>query len=393
MKQPGKLNIDNRGFSLVEVMLTMLVFFVILFGVYSMVSQFTQVTRTENARERMVQESRFLMGMFADDLKGAGSVITLGAALSASASSGVTAGYSPSFFGIYPLNNTNYPDGIILASGDPETKTNLKTKFIGTDTTLAVDSLNVPGYNATRPNDVRQWAENDKVIVLGSSGYVIGLVSQVNVSAGTLSLRAERVYYSGLLNTTDPISSRKYVDSSTVGNSIEYPVGSPVMRLSSFCIYLFKTKVLPGVNRNIRQLLKIIDTRGIADILSQSDSHPSINVVSENIYDMQISYVAYTNFSTATRTTARDPNHTYYNYGTSNILANLLSDISNRILKEIDVTIVVISDQYGGTRAPGDLKVPRIMDQATYLLPKGKYGYRLMSLSIDPRNFNLYSKK
>jgi hypothetical protein len=82
--------------------------------------------------------------------------------------------------------------------------------------------------------------------------------------------------------------------------------------------------------------------------------------------------------------------NTYYAGGTSSTNNDdLLSDIRSRILKEVEVTFVVLSDEYRGTRGQRSLRVPAIGDRTAYNLPMGKYSYKIFNYWIKPRNFNL----
>jgi len=384
----------EKGFSLIETMITMSLFLVILGGVYALIIQFGDVTRTQNARTKLQQESRFMMSSFADELKDVGSVLSLGAGLTmSSGAAGKMPAVTPTFYGLYPLNNSYGPDGIIIASGDPDAKTNLRAPFSVGSGTLDVESATVPGYDSANPYEIRDWNRGDKVIILGDGTYYIGSVTGTNAAAKTISLRDSAVYYAGLLNSSGSMSGAYYYDSaSKKGNSYLYPKGCPVVRLSNFSIYLFKEIDGPLTNRKIRQMIRVTDTKGEANVLTDG-SQAEMSIISENIWDMQISYIAYPNFSASDRNTAIDPAHHYFASSSSpSTMYNLMNDIQNRILRQIDIGIVAITDEYSGT---GKVihHIPNIGDRSAYDMPEGKYGCKILSVSVQPRNFNIYSSR
>ena len=126
---------SQSGFSLIETLVTMTMFFFILYGVYAMISHYGAVTQTEHSRIRMQQESRYLMASFASEIKEAGALLTLA---DMQTFLGRPQGKLPYFNGIYPLNQTAFPDGIIVATGDPEAVTRLTAPFNGGSSVLSV---------------------------------------------------------------------------------------------------------------------------------------------------------------------------------------------------------------------------------------------------------------
>lgn len=396
---------SEKGFSLLELMITTSIFLVVLLGVYTMVSHFSDTSRTENSRLRMQQETRYLTANFASELKNAGAVLTVtntGSFLSPE---------TPYFNGIYPLDNTGFPDGIIIAVGDPEAVTTLTVphNFSDDGPDLQVKSTSVPAYydepadTTTISMNPKDWAAGDIGIVIGQDGYYVFAVE--SVTATSITTRAEPVYYSGLLNTsTGQSGAHKYIDTeATKGNDVQYPgvaeggePKAPVIRLSSFSIYLFKEIPHPVyyyVNRRmLRQFVRVSDAMGVADVLNNANA--AVDVISENIWDMQITYRAYADFAAADPTTAVDPNHFYFGPGdSSNILDNLLADIRIKLLKQFNIDFVTITDEYGvqGNYKQGTMvhHIPAIGDEAGYDLPPGRYGFKILTLQIEPRNFNI----
>lgn len=391
---------SQGGFSLIETLVTMTMFFFILYGVYAMVSHYGDVTQTEHSRIRMQQESRYLMASFASEIKEAGAVLTL-------ADTPSFLKDKPYFNGIFPLNQTNFPDGIIVATGDPEATTRLAQPFNGGASVLTVKSAEVPGYDPGLPlyqNIVLPWLKGDKGIVIGKDGYLVFSVESVNTSPGEntpdfITTRGTPVYYSGLLDTSGhPSGTARYTDTApTPGNAVLYPKGAPVIRLTNFSIFLFREIITPGRDRNTRQLIRVTDTKGVSDVLALKVS-AEISIVSENIWDMQISYIAFEKdaFKNADRTTTPDANHHYFagivnGNLTSSDLVNLLEDIRTKRLKQLDMSIVAITEDLPGKgeNIKEDRWIPAIGDQTAYYLPSGKFSFRLMNISLDPRNYNI----
>ncbi len=216
-----------RGFSLIETIVTMSIFFMIMFSVYIMIVHYGDATQTEQARMKVQQENRFLGTVFADELKDAGAVLTLAHTFLKE---------TASFNGISPLNCTSFPDGIILAIGDPEAVTELTTTFTAGSSTVNLKEVTLKA-SAVDPVETPPWSTGDKGIVIGPTGYVVFLVEEANEGTKSLTVRTDPVYYSGQLDTAN------YVDTAggpTHGNTVTYAIGSPVFRLTDFAIYIFK---------------------------------------------------------------------------------------------------------------------------------------------------------
>ncbi|UCH92431.1 MAG: hypothetical protein JSV88_19330 [Candidatus Aminicenantes bacterium] len=379
-KKPG-------GFSLIETIVTMSLFFGILFIVYVMIQHYGDVSKTEHSRQTLQQESRYMVSSFADELKEAGAVLTL-------AHTGSFLASAPFFNGIYPLNSTYFPDGIIIATGDPEAVTKLTNTFNPGETSLQVESTTVEAYDPDFPYENPQWGLGNTGIVLSATGYYV--FSVTSASGNSISVGETPVYYSGLLSTT------YYYDDAqgnSPGNSIAYPENSPVVRLTNFSIYLFREIDHPklvddyGNPQKIRQLIRVTDTKGAADPFTGG---ADFSVISENIWDMQISYIAYENFAAADRETTIDPAHHYFAPNSIytdpyTALTALLEDIRTRRLKQLDISIIAITGELGGTgQLPTAGQLPTIGDNQSYnYLPDRKLGYRLFSFSIEPRNYNI----
>jgi hypothetical protein len=152
-----------------------------------------------------------------------------------------------------------------------------------------------------------------------------------------------------------------------------------------------KLSSVSGSPQIVRQMIRITDTFGAANPIDE-DSSAEYSMISENIWDMQISYIAYTNFSEADRHTTIDPTHHYFaGPGTSSDASALMDDIKGRLLKQIDISIIAIADELGGQ---GELSaaaknIPTIGDNSNTDLPNRKIGFRMFSFSVEPRNFNI----
>ena len=363
----------RRGFSLLEMVVVMALLSVIMSGLYFMIIYFGNVSKTEHSRVRLQQEARFILSSFTSELKNAGAVISV------ANSDGFLSG-APSFNGVYPINNNDYPDGIIVASGDPQAVTFLIQEYPDPDSTssktLQVDNVDI---DPDGDGDPSPWSLGDKGVLIGIDGYYVFSVVSVDFDNSTITMRSEPVYYSGLLN------EGKFKDiESTKGNTVTYPKNAPVFRLSTFGIYLFEEVLDPKIKRNIRRMIRVTDTMGFGNVLT-AGSGVKKGVISENIWDLQISYTAYPLFpDTSSANTNR-----YFAGGTSSTVFNeLIDDIRNKFLKEIKITIVSLSDDYGG-KGKRILTVPAIGDRTSYTLPSGKYNFKVFSMALEPKNYSI----
>ncbi|MCP5053372.1 MAG: hypothetical protein GY940_39775, partial [bacterium] len=328
-----------------------------------MIEYYGDVTKNEQSRVRLQQESRFMSSSFASELKEAGSVLTL-------AHTGGYLAEESAFSGIYPLNNIGFPDGIIVATGDPEAFTKLSAAYdaSGGGTTLNVVDASVPAYDASYPYENPQWTSGDKGIILGPTGYYVFSVTAADTTNNTISIRNKSVYYSGLLDTLN------YTDTSSKGNTVTYTENSPVIRLNNFGIYLFREITKVNSNRIVRQMVRVTDANDNADIFDKN-STAEFSAISENIHDMQISYIAYSSFSSAKPSDTIDDSNWYFAGGTtSSTEANLITAIKKRHLKQLDITVVSLTDEFAG-KGEKVQQIPAIADQGSYSLPEGKYGY------------------
>lgn len=351
--------LHRKGFTLVETMVVAVIMILIMSSIYMMIMYYRDVAGTEQARVRQTQESRYLTSVFSSELKNAGSVITL-------SNTGGFLSTPPFFAGIYPLNNTAFPDGIILASADPHavSKLDAEADMSGTTTLQLNNTIADPA-----------WAAGDKGILIGPAGFYVFSVADGGVGTNSLTIRDTAVYYSGLLNTAN------YADPEAKGNALTYPVNAPVMRLAEFSIYLVRERLDPDKGRNVRELMRVSDCMGAGDILL--DASPAIKgVVTENIWDLQIVYTAYPNFPDV------GVQDNYFTAGAAGTLADLLNALRNKTLKEVSVNVIAVTDDYPG-KGVISYSLPVLADRPATSMPTGKYNYKSFSFLIEPRNFNI----
>ena len=378
-----------RGFSLIETIVTTAVFMMIMGGVYMMIMHYGDSTKTEQSRIRLYQEGRFMMSAFAQEIVDAGAGFSLRRG-------------QLSFNGIYPLNSyvidekDSWPDGIILAVGDPHAATVLESDFTPTDGILAVEDLRVLAYDPAYPYENPPWAVGDVGIVISKDGYYVFSVNTVTFTEeskgrGTLATRVEPVYYSGLLDIDDRYRDFMLSGDGKTGDQVTYPKESPVIRLSSFSMYLFREITNP-YGPNTRQFLRVTDTKGNGNPLGE-DVDAELSIMSQSIYDMQISYITWSkaDFTAVNRTTeVPDANH-YFAGGTTNTsFTSLMAEMQSLRLKEVDVEMAVLTDEYGvrgGINDTVNLQIPVMGDEGGYTVLDAKFTYRLLEFSALPRNY------
>lgn len=151
---------SQKGMTLVEVMVASMLMVIVILGMLTLIIQFGSFSRTQDSRVTSMQESRFVLSELSSGLKSSGAVLNL-------CNTPVMLGVIPYFNGVYPLNNADKPDGIILASGDPYAVTKLSAEFdassIGSNGTISVESSDA----------TPAWQGGDKGIILSASGYFI----------------------------------------------------------------------------------------------------------------------------------------------------------------------------------------------------------------------------
>jgi len=372
---------SNSGFSLIEVLISSVIMLIVIISVYSLILSTQKTQITEDNKVNMNQSIRAIDQILCDNIRNAGSIFTL---------MGTPAFLSTTtpFAGIYPLNRNNYPDGIILASGDHNAVTKLTSPFNPTgDTTIQVEK--VMDVDKTVP----AWKLNDIGIVMRSNGYYIFKVAAtVNSSATQLTIRATPVYFSGLLNTGG------YVDHSSnsnhlgvTGNTNNYPTGSPVFRLFYFSMFLTKTE-----SDGSKTLTLTSDTEGVSDILAAGNetSTRAIPIV-PNVNDIQFEYITKDNPPELWASSSTS-NTSYPNPCASASNPNCISFIRNFTTKNItSVRVFVLletKDKHMGgiEKSTGQgYEKRRMGDVAAIGIPAGGYHYTYLTYEILMRNFNI----
>ncbi len=349
----------NKGFTLVETMVVLVIMILVMSSVYMMILYYRDVAGTEQARVRQTQESRYLLSVFSSEVKNAGAVMTL-------VYTGSFLSTPPHFNGIYPLNNDDFADGVILASGDPNAVGKLVSEAdMSSDTSLSLNSL------ASNP----AWADKDKGILIGPNGYYVFEV-QGAPSGTTLTIRPQAVYYSGLLHTTN------YDDIETSGKAMIYPVNAPVMRLSDFSIYLIQQRYDGIKKRDVRDLVRVSDCFDIGAALTDATGKVVKGIIAENIWDLQLSYTAYPNFPNVAAS------ESYFSNGGLTDLSALLNTLRVKTMKEVLVSVIALTDDYAG-RGTITHQLPQLADRLPEALPAGTYNYRTYRFRVQPRNFNV----
>ena len=269
---------NNKGFTLIEMIVASSILLIIVASIYALILRTQRTHLTEGRRLDMNQAARALEVLLYDSLRSAGSVLSL-------LHTPAFIGSPVPFTGIYPLNNVNFPDGIILASGDPMATTQLSANFDpSSDTTVAVVTSDLFDGTASA------WQLNDYGIAVRAEGYYVFKVTQTpNLAANSLAIRATPVYYSGLLNTAkynDLTDEHNSADSNKTGLDYIYYAGTPVIRLAYFNIFLVREE------DGVRTLTITTDTEGEPDVLGAGKETSSRGVpFVPNILDIQYEYI------------------------------------------------------------------------------------------------------
>lgn len=256
---------NSNGFSMLEMLVATSIMMMVMIAVYSLIISTQRVSLTESMKQETNQEARALQQLLSDSFKSSGAVLTL---LNVPSFLGTT----PIFNGVYPLNNNNYTDGVILSAGDQNVVTKTTGPFNYGGTTLNVITTNLPDTTTSA------WAVNDLGMLIRADGYYVFRVQAV-ADATSLTVRNTPLYYSGLIKTAGTVH---YNDNCSLGNGI-YNSGSFVVRLDYFYIFLARDET-----SGTRSLTLTTDTTGDANFLSNANL--AVPVVF-NIEDIQFSYI------------------------------------------------------------------------------------------------------
>jgi type II secretory pathway pseudopilin PulG len=259
-----------RGFSLLEMLISVTLTVVVMGAVVAIVISTQRTSLTESMKQEMNQGSRALQQVLGDDFKSAGAMLSIINVPS-------LLGIAPVFNGIYPFNNNNYADGVILAAGDPDGVSQTTDNFDLNDTALSITTTQKL-VNGVLTN---AWGPNDFGMVIRAGGYyVFRCDSESPVTDSThLLVNDAPAYFSGLIQAA---GTTHYVDACTDG-SASYASGSWVVRLDYFHIFLVR-----GETDGSQTLTLTTDTQGDPDFLR----NPGLAVpIIRNIEDIQFSYV------------------------------------------------------------------------------------------------------
>lgn len=341
---------------MVELLVSITVMLVVLIGIYSLINA-TQLSHlTENRKIAVYQRGRASNQFIADHLRSAGSVLSL-------LETSQMLGQTPIFNGIYPLNNINYPDGIILSSGDPHAVSETTSDFSSSETT-------VPMQTTLKVDSTSAWAEGDIGMIIRRSssadgaGYYIFAVS--GVSSTELTVSSQPIYYSGLLNTSN------YSDSSNDGSGT-YPSGSRVVRLDYFYALLAKDE-----SDGSKSLRVVADFGGNADILNTALSYNSTEKrqigpipLLYNLEDLQFSYVKMD--------------------GSISSGASVLADCLAKSVASVHVQLLMQSEEerYSPGTAGGIYNKPAMGDRAATVLPEERSHYHYSEFEVYVRNYRV----
>jgi prepilin-type N-terminal cleavage/methylation domain-containing protein len=272
---------NQRGFSLVEMMVSLTVMLLIIVAIFTIIVAEQSTHLTEGRKLDMNQGARIIEQMLTEGFRNSGSVLS-------QANTPVLLGVPTiPFNGVIPLNNSNYPDGVILASGDPLALTRLTQTFTPGDITVNVYKVNLPpDPDGIIPPDVA-WHDGDYGLIMRADGYYVFRVTATPaLNATTLDVRLTPAYCSGLLNTAH-YNDQCDEQLGAMGNSGTYPIDSPVLRLEYFNIFLTRTET-----DGSRTLTLTTDCEGVADIFANTSPITGTRAapILPNIEDIQIEY-------------------------------------------------------------------------------------------------------
>ncbi|HUU04575.1 MAG TPA: hypothetical protein VMZ49_01730, partial [Patescibacteria group bacterium] len=154
--------------------------------------------------------------------------------------------------------------------------------------------------------------------------------------------------------------------------------------LADFSIYLIEEHNDAEKGRNVRNLVRISDCKGIPGVLENNDpvNGPVKGVIAENVWDLQLVYSAYPDFPNVT------PRNDFFTAGATGTLDDLLTALRVKTFKEIRVNVVALTDDYPG-QGTITYPLPLLADRPATNLPPGKFSYKIYSFLIEPRNFNI----
>lgn len=375
-----KILINNKGLTLVELMISLTMMLVIVATMFALIITTQRTQLTEEKKLDTTQSSRAIEQFLTENLRSAGAIYTL-------LNTPSMLGETPPFNGIYPLNNTSFPDGIIISAGDPKAITKLTSTFRNGDTTINVDTIDRVDENGAT---VTAWEKDDIGIVVDTDGYYVFKVTATPaVGSAQLTVRSQPVYYSGLLNTANYNDKCDDLHSSIKGNTIEYQTDRPVFKLRYFYIFLVKQE-----NDGRKILTMTTDCEGVADLINSTPTATRMVPITPNLEDFQIEYFTKDNpseiwasYSTDEATVYPDP------CSDTSMCQNFIDQIINKNISSIRINALFKTEEETNKKRGSGIQYQKpIMGDANSsptLLPVGRFHYVYMRYEVVPRNFNI----
>jgi prepilin-type N-terminal cleavage/methylation domain-containing protein len=391
----------NSGFTLIEAMISSAILLMIMSAVYLLIERTQRTQSTEGRKLDMNQVARALEQTFYDNIRSAGAVLTILHTPALMDTRQVP------FTGIYPLNNNDYPDGIIVASGDAIATTQLTAPFTPGDSDLNV----ITTLRIDKAFPV--WKNNDIGMVVRPEGYYIFRVATDSTGGGaitetSLPIRSTAVYYSGLLQTGtsedgnwlyDDLTDDYNTDGNKRGVDYTYPgdASSPgesswVIRLNYFYIFLVSED-----ESGVRTLTITSDCGAggaeVGDVLGNPDpaNFRAIPIV-PNIADLQIEYI-----------TKGDPPELWASASTGGLVVHpdpcdsggecpdFINQFISRNIAAVRLHILLRTEEELEKHQGSGLTFskPIMGDAPAETIPVGRFHYSYMSYEIFLRNFDI----
>ncbi|MBN2345630.1 MAG: prepilin-type N-terminal cleavage/methylation domain-containing protein [Candidatus Aminicenantes bacterium] len=271
-------NAGPKGFTLVEMMVALTIMLFVIIALVSLIITTQSTHLTEGRKLDMNQGARLIEQLLYDNFRSSASVLSL-----ANTPTMLQSAVVP-FNGVFPLNNADYPDGVILAAGDPQALTRLTGDFLpGDHSEVNILTVNLPDNTGVA------WQVDDFGLVMRPDGYYVFRVADPPPAPGDtkLTVRTTPAYYSGLLNTAnynDPCDDQF----GSFGNNGPYTSGSPVVRLEFFNIFLVRTEA-----DGTRTLTLTTDCENVGDVFANPITDRRALPVMPNVEDIQIDYLTH----------------------------------------------------------------------------------------------------
>ncbi len=362
---------DRRGFTLVEMMVALSIMLFVVIALITLIMSTQSTHLTEGRKLDMTQGGRVIEQLLYDGFRSAGAVLSLANTPTLLASAAIP------FNGVLPLNNVGYPDGVILAAGDPDAMTRLTAAFTPGDATLNVTTVDLMDGTAAA------WKLDDLGIVLRPDGYYVFRVTAAPVlTQTTLTVRATSAYYSGLLDTAnynDPSNEQL----GSFGNAGNYPAGSPVVRLDYFQIFMTHTETDGTLTLTIST-----DLEDVGDVFGNPITGTRALPILPNIGDIQIDYLTHAPVTIWAGTTNSDPCPAG-SEGSSDC-QNFVNQFFTRGIASVRIYVLLRTEEERSKSATSGIvyRKPAMGDTAAVTLPVGRFHYSYMQYEVMIRNYN-----